>query len=66
MNGRNKMTTIVNVKACCNDTQEVVIDILDNGITSNLVVLNNSEEWTGYVYEDRRIVISEVYKKGLT
>lgn len=55
------MTTTVIVKAHCAKEKEVVIAI-DNGSTGETIRIQDGEEWSGVVYDERFIHVSEQLK----
>lgn len=56
------MTTSVTVKACC--APDVKIEVIISGGDSDTAItyLDNEEEETYYVYDDRAISVQEVEK----
>lgn len=59
------MTTEVTVKAHCGDDTEVSISIAGEHTGENAVI-QNGEEFTGYVYDDRVLTVRETKKELVT
>jgi len=57
------MTTTIKVSAHCSEDTEVRIVIEDNYDGRQVFILNNGEEWQGYIYGDLCCAIGEFKKE---
>jgi hypothetical protein len=56
------MTTTVTVEAHCGKDTEVMIVRFDGKEQPMLNVIQNGEQWSGYVYNNYEIIVKEVEK----